>query len=66
MNRTRQPGVFELVTRVSVREAIRNKKGKLKFSKRFIGALVSARPGETQVVSAEGDPIQVEARLERQ
>ena len=66
LNRTRQPGVFELVTRVSVREAIRNKKGKLKFSKRFIGALVPTRPGETQVVSVEGDPIHVEARLEHQ
>lgn len=65
LNRTRQPGVYELVTRVSLREAIRNKKGKLKVNKRFIGALAPTRVGESQVVSAEGDPVQVEARLER-
>ena len=65
LNRKSRSGVYELVTRVAVREAIRNKKGKLKFSQRFIGALVPARLGETQVVSAEGDPIHVEARLER-
>lgn len=64
LNRTRQPGVYELVTRVSVREAIRNKKGKLKVNQRFIGALVATRLGETRIVSAEGDPIHVEARLE--
>lgn len=64
LNRTRQPGVYELVTRVSVREAIRNKKGKLKVNRRFIGALVPTRPGETLIVNAEGDPIHVEARLE--
>ncbi len=64
LNGTRQPGVYELVTRVSVRETIRNKKGKLKINKRFIGALVPTRLGETQIVSAEGDPVQVEARLE--
>ncbi len=66
LNRTRQPGVYELVTRVSVREAIRNKKGKLKVNDRFIGALVPTSLGENQIVSAEGDPIHVEARLERQ
>ncbi len=64
LNRTRQPGVYELVTRVGVREAIRNKKGKLKVNNRFIGALVPTRVGENQTVSAEGDPIHVEARLE--
>lgn len=65
LNRTRQPGVYELVTRVSVREASRNKKGKLKTNERFVGALVPARLGETQIVSAESDPIHLEARLER-
>ena len=50
--------------RVSVREAIRNKKGKLKVNNRFIGALVPTRLGENQTVSVEGDPIHVEARLE--
>ena len=65
LNRRTPAGVYELVTRVAVREAIRNKKGKLKITKRFIGALVPTRLGETQVVSAESDPIHLEARLER-
>ena len=65
LKRTRQPGVYELVTQVSARELQRNKKGKLKKSSRFLGALVPTRLGETQIVSAEGDPIHVEARLER-
>ena len=43
---------------------MRNKKGKLKVTKRFIGALVPTRVGESQIVSVEGDPIRVEARLE--
>ncbi len=65
LNRARQPGVYEMVTRVTAREALRNKKGKLKVGKRFLGALVPTRLGETQVVSAEGDPIHLEARLEK-
>lgn len=65
LKRTRQAGVYELVTRASVRELLRNKKGKLKGSKRYIGALTPTRIGETQVVSTDSDPIHVEARLER-
>ena len=65
LNRTRQAGVYELVTRASVRELARNKKGKLKGSKRYIGALVPTRLGETQVVSTDSDPVHLEARLER-
>lgn len=65
LNRTRQSRVYELVTRVTAREAIRNKKGKLKVNTRYLGALVPARPGETQVVCAESDPIHLEVRLER-
>ncbi len=65
LNRTRQPGVYEMVTRVVVKEENRNKKGKLKVSKRFLGSLVPTRLGETQIVSADSDPIHVEARLER-
>ena len=65
LKRLKQPGVYELVTRATVREAIRNKKGKLRVNKRYLGALVPTRLGETQVVSADGDPIHLEARLER-
>ena len=65
LNRAKQPGVYELVTRVAVREAIRTKKGKLKVNTRYIGALVPTRLGETQAVSTESDPIHLEARLER-
>ena len=65
LKRGRQPGVYELVTRVSARELIRNKKGKLKTMNRFLGALVPTRLGETEVVSTETDPIHLEARLER-
>lgn len=65
LERSTQPGVYELVTRAAVREAIRNKKGKLKINQRFIGALVPTRLGETQAVSTESDPVHLEARLER-
>ena len=65
LKRARQSGTYELVTRASVRETARNKKGKLRASKRYIGALVPTRVGETQVVSTESDPIHLEARLER-
>ena len=61
---TDQRGVVELVTRASVLEATRNRKGKLKVHKRFIGALLPIRPGETLGVSGPGDPIVVEVRLE--
>lgn len=65
LQRGKQPGVYELVTRAAVREASRNKKGKLKVNQRYVGALVPTRLGETQVVSPEADPVHVEARLER-
>ncbi len=52
------------MTHVSVLEAERNKKGKLKVHKRFIGALLPIRPGETLLVSGPADPITVEVRLE--
>ena len=61
---TNQPGRVELVTRASLHEVARNKKGKLKKSKRYIGALLPIRPGETLGVNGPGDPIVVEVRLE--
>ena len=54
---------IEVVTRVTVLEARRNKKGKLKLHKRFIGALLPMRPGETLGVSGPGEPIAVEVEL---
>ena len=54
---------IEVVTRVTVLEARRTKKGKLKVHKRFIGALLPMRPGETLGVSGPGDPIAVEVEL---
>ena len=54
---------IEVVTRVTVLEARRNKKGKLKVHKRFIGALLPMRPGEKLGVSGPGDPIAVEVEL---
>ena len=54
---------IELVTRVTLLEAHRNKKGKLKVSKRFIGALLPIRPGEKLGVSGPGDPLAVEVEL---
>ena len=61
---TTQRGVIELVTRASVLEADRNKKGKLKVHKRFIGGLLPIRPGETLGVSGPADPLTVQVRLE--
>ena len=67
LSRTRAAGVFELVTRASLREASRNKKGKLKIHKRNIGALVPIKPGEpAQLISEASDPVHLEVRLERQ
>lgn len=57
-------GFFELKVLASVREVARNKKGKLKRSKRNIGALLPIRLGENQVASAEGDPLRLEVRVE--
>lgn len=62
---TRTPGVYQVVTRVSIREAARNKKGKLKYSKRDEGALLPVRLGETQLASTAADPIQIDIRVER-
>ena len=61
----RTPGIFQLVTKVALREANRNKKGKLKFSQRNEGSLLPIRPGETQNASASADPVQIEVHLER-
>lgn len=62
---TRTPGEFQLVTKVALREANRNKKGKLKRSQRNEGALLPIRVGETQNASASTDPVQIEVHLER-
>lgn len=63
---TRTAGLFQLVTRADMREATRNKKGKLKIAKRNIGALLPIRAGETQVTNTPSDPVHVEVRLERE
>lgn len=62
---TAKAGVLQLVTKVAIREAAHNKKGKLKFSQRNQGALLPIRPGESQVASESGDPVQITVRLER-
>ena len=61
----RQSTQIELVTRVAVLEASRNKKGKRKVHNRFIGGLLPIRPGEKLGVSGPGDPITVEVELIR-
>ena len=66
LSRTKTPGVLQLVSRASLLEAARNKKGKLKVSKRNIGSLVPIRVGETQLISLPGDPVHLEVRLERE
>ena len=65
LSRARRSGVLELVSRADLLEAARNKKGKLKVSKRNIGSLVPIRAGETQLISLPGDPVHLEVRLER-
>ncbi len=55
---------IEVKTRVTVLEAHRTKKGKLKVNKRYIGALLPMRPGEKLGVSGPGDPIAVEVELD--
>ena len=62
---THTQGTLELVARASLREIHRNKKGKLRKTKRNIGALIPIRPGETQTLSAASDPVHLEVRLER-
>ena len=66
LSTTKAPDVLQLVTRADLRESIRNKKGKLRVSKRNIGALLPIRPGETQLASLPTDPVQLEVRLERE
>ena len=61
---TRTPGLYQLVTKIAIREAARNKKGKLKVSKRNQGALLPIRPGVPEAASPDGDPVQVEVKLE--
>ena len=61
----RRSAQIELVTRVAVLEATRNKKGKLKIRKRFIGGLLPIRPGEKLGVNGPGDPMVVEVELVR-
>lgn len=61
---TRTPGLYQLVTKIAIREAARNKKGKLKTSKRNQGALLPIRPGATEVASPDGDPIEVNVRVD--
>ena len=61
----RQSTQIELATRVAVLEASRNKKGKLKIHKRFIGGLLPIRPGEKLGVSGPGDAFAVEVELVR-
>ena len=53
----------ELITRATVLDAERNKKGKIKVHKRFIGALLPIRPGEKLGVNGPGDPLVVEVEL---
>ena len=65
LHATRNPGVLQLVTRADLREAARDKKGRLKPTKRNIGALLPIRVGETQATSIPGDPVHLEVRLER-
>ena len=65
LSRTGTPGTFQLVTKVAIREAARNKKGKLKVAKRNQGSLLPVRLGEEQVASSANDPIQIAVRVER-
>ena len=65
LSRTKSPGVLQLVTRAEVREETRTKKGKMKITKRNIGALLPIRAGETQEASLPTDLIHLEVRLER-
>ncbi len=65
LHKTRTIGVLELVSRASLLEAARNKKGKLKVTKRNIGALLPMRAGETQPTNTPGDPVELSVRLER-
>ena len=64
LTRTNPAGGYQLVTKVAIREAARNKKGKLKVSKRNQGALLPIRLGETQTASPADDPIQVDVQVD--
>ena len=61
---TNTPGRYQIVTKVAIREAARNKKGKLKISKRNQGALLPLRLGTTENASPDGDPVQIEVRVD--
>ena len=61
---TQTPGLYQLVTKVAIRETARNKKGKLKVSKRNLGALLPVRLGVTETASPDGDPIEVNVRVD--
>ncbi len=62
---TRTPGMVQLITKTSIRELVRTKKGKLRLTKRDQGALLPVRLGEAQNASPTGDPVQIEVRVER-
>ena len=61
---TQISGLYQLVTKVAIREAARNKKGKLKISQRNQGALLPVRLGVTEAASPDGDPIQIAVRVD--
>ena len=65
LTRTVSPQSFQLVTKIVLREATRNKKGKLKVSTRNLGALLPIRLGETQTASPANDPVLVEVRVDQ-
>ena len=62
---TKADGVLQLVSRASLLEINRNGKGKLKVTKRNIGALLPMRAGETLPTNTPGDPVDLTVRLER-
>ena len=61
---THTPGLYQLVTKVAIREAARNKKGKLKVAKRNQGSLLPIRLGVPETASSDGDPVQIAVKLE--
>ena len=62
---TKTADVLQLVSRASLLEATRNKKGKLKITKRNIGALLPMHVGETFPTNTPGDPVDLTVHLER-
>ena len=57
-------GLYQIVTKIAIWEAARNKKGKLKISKRNQGTLLPIRLGTAENASPDGDPIQVEVTVD--